>query len=134
MFPNHGVLSQDPSVIGEDEDALYCVTDDITCCGTTPSVGDGGSGNGRGKWHFRSGESGTAHLWYATWLTGAVLLNFRGISTNSSGLYRCDIHDSKNTLHQFYTCVYDNIAKCKSSVLLSLWLIYRLMANDMKLL
>ena len=112
MFPNHGVLRQDPSVIGEDEDALYCVTDDITCCATTPSVGDGGSGNGRGDWYFPGGEplpSGTAEpfLWYARWLTGAVLINVRGTaSTGTTGLHRCDIQDSTGTVHQFYTCVY----------------------------
>ena len=123
MFPNHGVLRQEPSVIGEDEDALYCVTDDITCCGTTPSVGDGGSGNGRGDWYFPNGramDSGTenGNLWYARWLTGAVLMNFRGTaSTGTTGLHRCDILDSTDTLHHFYTCVYveagDNIFSCE---------------------
>ena len=122
VFPNHGVLRRDPSVIGEDEDALYCVTDGVACCETPPSVGDGGSGNGRGDWHFpddRQLSSGTAntHLWYASWLTGAVLMNFRGTATSgTTGLHRCDIRDSMGTLHQFYTCFYDNNAKCKSMV------------------
>ena len=122
MFPNHGVIHKDPLIIGEDEDALYCVTDDVACCGTPPSpdccgtpssrTGNGGSGNGRGDWYFPGGEplpSGTAepYLWYARWLTGAVLMNVRGTaSTGTTGLHRCDIRDSTDTLHQFYTCVY----------------------------
>ena len=132
---NHGVLNKDPSIIGEDEDALYCVTDDVTCCGTPPSpdccgtadnlIGNGGSGNERGNWSFPNGvklDSGTAnaHLWYTRWLTGAVLMNFRGnATTGTTGLHRCDIRDSTGTLRQFYTCVYgetgDNIFSCKST-------------------
>ena len=133
VVPNHGVLRRDPSVIGEAEDALYCVTDDATCCGTPPSpdccgilptpTGDGGSGNGRGNWYFPNGnalESGTAQpfFWYASWLTGAVLMNFRGTATSgTTELHRCDILDSTGNLHQFYTCVYaetgDSIFSCK---------------------
>ena len=123
--PNHGVIDKDPLVIGEGVDALYCVTDDTTCCGTPPSPGDGGSGNGRGDWYFPDGvqlTSGTAQpfLWYASWQTGAVLMNFRGTATTgSTGLHRCDILDSMGTQHQFYTCVYveagDNIFLCKST-------------------
>ena len=133
VFPNHGVIHKDPLIIGEDEDALYCVTDNVTCCGTPPSpdccgtpssrTGDGGSGNVRGDWYFPDGDplpSGTAQpfLWYARWLTGAVLINFRGTaSTGTTGLHRCDILDSTDTLHHFYTCVYaeagDNIFLCE---------------------
>ena len=136
QFPNHGVLRRDPSVIGEDEDALYCVTDDVTCCGTPPSSdccgttssrdssksryrrsgGSGGSGNGRGDWYFPGNPinrllSGTvrSYPWYARWLTGAVLMNFHGTATSgTTGLYRCDIRDGTGTLHQLYTCVYDD--------------------------
>ena len=111
------------------------MTDDVTCCGTPPSpdccgtpsshTGNGGSGNGRGDWYFPGGDleplpSGTANafLWYARWLTGAVLMNFRGsASTGTTGLHRCDIRDSTGTLHHFYTCVYaeagDNIFSCE---------------------
>ena len=124
VFPNHGVLQQDPSVIGEDENALYCVTDDVTCCvtpssadccGTTDSrTGTGGSGNGQGNWYYPNGdplpsgnEAQMPFLWYARWLTGAVLMNFRGSAdTGTTGLHRCDIQDSMGILHQFYTCIY----------------------------
>ena len=116
--PNHGVINKDPSVIGEGADALHCVTDDTTCCG-------GANGNRRGDWYFPDGHqllSGTANafLWYASWQTGAVLMNFRGTATTgTTGLHRCDIHDSTGTQHQFYTCIYadvgDNIFSCKST-------------------
>ena len=116
-FPNHGVISKDPSVIGEGADALHCVTDDTICCG-------GANGNGRGNWSFPDGvqlKSGTANafLWYASWQTGAVLMNFRGTATTgATGLHRCDILDNTDTPHQFYTCVYtagDNTFSCKST-------------------
>ena len=116
--PNHGVISKDPSVIGEGDDALHCVTDDTTCCG-------GANGNRQGDWYFPYDVqllSGTANafLWYASWQTGAVLMNFRGTATTgTTGLHRCDILDSTDTLHQFYTCIYaeagDNIFLCKST-------------------
>ena len=131
VFPNHGVLRKDPSVIGEDEDALYCVTDNVLCCGAPPShdccgtphnlYGNGGSGNGRGDWHFPNNmqlPSGSAlpYNWYARWLTGAVLMNFRGTATTGTNeLHSCDIRDRKGTLHHFYVCIYDHIAaRCKS--------------------
>ena len=135
VFPNHGVLRRDPSVIGEDDNALYCVTDDITCCGIPPSAdccgtpanltGEGGRGNEQGLWYFPGGtgnqlpsgnDAQMPFLWYARWLTGAVLMNFRGNATSgSTGLHRCDILDSRGTLHQFYTCIYqDNVdSDCK---------------------
>ena len=126
LFPNHGVLLRNPSVIGEDKDALYCVTDDVTCCGTPPNATDGGSGNGLGHWHFPNGnelQSGTAvtFLWYARWLAGAVLMNFRGSAdTGTTGLYRCDIQDNMGTLHQFYTCIYNDtvVSDCKSEAII----------------
>ena len=110
-IPNNSVLKRDPSVIGTDDEALYCVTDDVTCCGIPPSPGDGGSGNGRGRWHTPSrnltSSTFNRNLWYASWLTGAVLMNFRGSAINGSrGLRRCDIQDHKGKLHQFYICIY----------------------------
>ena len=139
MIPNHSVLKRDPSVIGEDDGALYCVTDDVACCGTPPSPDccdrspptstDGGSGNGRGHWYFPNGnelQSGTdvPLLWYARWLTGAVLLNFRGTATTgTTALHRCDIRDSTGTLHQFYTCIYESIetTQCESNYYTNSW-------------
>ena len=118
-FPNHGIINKDPSDIGEDTDALYCNSNDDMCCGTLPS------GNGRGNWYFPDGtvltsSAANPNLWYASWLTGAVLMNFRGAATTgTTGLHRCDILDSTGTLHQFYTCIYaetgDNNFTCKST-------------------
>ena len=121
MIPNHSVLERSTSVIGTDDDALYCVTDDVTCCGTPPSPGDGGNGNGRGSWYFPHpyGQipSSTAHTgsWYASWLTGAVLLNYRGHGSNGvTGLFRCEIQDSTSTTQHLYTCIYaSGTQECK---------------------
>ena len=128
VFPNYGVLRRDSSVIGEAEDALYCVTDRVACCGTPPSPdccgtidslsGDGGSSNGQGLWfsqndHLQSGTADT-NLWYASWLNGAVLLNYRG-GTGTTGLYWCLITDNTGLPHRYYTCVYDTgTSQCKS--------------------
>ena len=127
VLPNHSVINKDPFLIGEDEDALYCVTDDVTCCGIPPSpdccgtlptvTGDGGIGNGQGDWYFPNGTklvSGSTNdnVRYASWLTGAVLINFRGTSTTgTTGLYRCDILNST-----FYACLFDNTdgSQCKT--------------------
>ena len=118
-FPNHGVINKDPSVIGVDANALYCNSNDDICCGNLTS------GNGRGNWYFPAGKvfisnTANANLWYASWLTGAVLMNFRGTATTgTTGLHRCDILDSTGTLYQFYTCIYAeagvNIFSCKST-------------------
>ena len=122
MIPNYSVLRRDPSVIGEAEDALYCVTDDVTCCGTPPSLpSSGGRSNEQGRWFFPSGDNiasstDNANLWYASWLTGAVVLNFRGDSSRGVvGIYHCDIQDSTGTTHQLYACIYgdgDSTCKC----------------------
>ena len=138
VFPNHGVISKGLLGIGEDENALYCVTDDTTCCGTPPSpdccgtsdpvvtlAGDGGNSNGRGNWYFPNSNilpSGTdpaaPFRWYARWLTGAVLANFRGTANQGTGaLHRCDIRDSTGILHQLYTCVYDDTITCELCVI-----------------
>ena len=117
------------SVIGTDDDALYCMTDDVTCCGTPPCLPEsGGNGNGRGHWYLSKDNpvgyklSNIEHVgvWYASWLTGAVLLNYRGDGTDNSmavtGLFRCEIEDKTNTTHHLYTCVYDDedhTFKCK---------------------
>ena len=119
MIPNHSVLRRNPPVIGSGsgDGALYCVTDDVTCCGTPPrllSSGSGGSGNDRGHWYFPHDAtipSSTGHngRWYASWLTGAVLLNYRGDGSNgATGLFRCEIQDSTGTTHHLYTCIYAN--------------------------
>ena len=121
MIPNHSVLKKDPSVIGTDDEALYCVTDDVTCCGTPPCPPEsGGSGNERGRWYIPDNRGGHKKLsgikrvgvWYASWLTGAVLLNYRGDGTDTiaatTGFFRCDIRNRENALHLLYTCIYDD--------------------------
>ena len=129
MIPNNHVIKRHPSIIGTDEDALYCMTDDTTCCRTPPCLPDnGGSGNERGHWYLPKDDcvgyelSGIERdgVWYASWLTGAVLLNYRGDGTDDhrakSGLFRCRIEDKTNTAHDLYTCIYteqSHTSECK---------------------
>ena len=114
---NHSILKRD--VIGTNDDAVYCVTDAVTHCETSHCLPEsGGSRNGRGCWYFPSDGPGGIKvpfsseqhgLWSASWLTAAVLLNYRGDGTNgSTGLFRCDIKDDENITHHFYTCIYDD--------------------------
>ena len=123
MISNNSVINREPGVIGTDDNALYCVTDDVTCCGTPPSPGDGGSGNGQGSWFYPDvghllSRTDTVDQWYASWLTGAVLLNFRGnASIGGTGLYHCEIQDATGTTHRLYACIYDNVyTTCKTVV------------------
>ena len=118
MVPNHSVLNR--KLIGKDDCALYCMTDDITCCGTPPRFADGGSGNELGDWYFQNNkslQSRTENLdyWYTSWLTGAVLMNYHGDDEmGKTGLFRCDIQDSAGTTHQLYACIYGGHSTCKA--------------------
>ena len=129
MFPNHGVISKGLLGIGEDDDALYCVTDDMSpavehhpvliavelqthlslLLVMVAVVMDEETGTSRMVMYLPSGtDPASPFRWYERWLTGAVLANFRGTANQGTGeLNRCDIRDSTGTLHQFYTCVYD---------------------------
>ena len=125
MMLNHDILMRNLSIIGTDDDALYCVTDDVTCCGTLPSPGDGGRGNGRGYWYYPrtigvlTSSTDSDRVWYTSWLTGAVLMNYRDdIFRGVTGLFHCEIQDSTGTTHQLYTCIYSTEdTECKSLVI-----------------
>ena len=117
MIANYSIFEKSPSVIGIDDDALYCVTDDTACCGIPPSTSSGGSGNGRGHWYYpgdsgllSSTEAPSTYRYYTSWLSGAVLMHYRGdgSSEDLAGHFRCDIQDSTGTTHQLYTCLYDS--------------------------
>ena len=105
-IPNHSVLRRNPSVIGTDDDALYCVTNDTTCCDTQPC--DRCNCTCRGRWHFPNSKvinNCTEDNFYCTsCLTGAVPLHYRGDGrTGETGLFRCDIEGSTDPL---YICIY----------------------------
>ena len=101
---NNSLITE--SDIGVDDDAVYCVVVDTNCCGTLST------GNGRGQWYFPNGnqlQSSTANsnLWYSTWTTGAVLLNYRKTSTTgTTGIFYCEIQDSQSELHALYIGIY----------------------------
>ena len=109
---HRGVLISNNSLItrtdiGVDDDAVYCVVDDANCCGT-PSAG-----NGRGEWYFPLMgmylhlKTQPVFKFYASWTTGAVLMNYRGTDGGgASGVFSCKIQDANNILHTFYLGVY----------------------------
>ena len=105
MIPNHSVLERNTSVISTDDDALYCVTDRVTCCA--------GRGSDQADWFFPGTinelQPDATGRWYGGRLTGAVLMNYRSNGGNGiTGLFRCEIRDSGGTLHKLYTCIYDS--------------------------
>ena len=85
-----------------DNNTLCCFTDRTSCCGTA---------NGDGDWYHpngtRVGGIINASQVYSVWGSQEVRLNHRGGGTaGSTGLFRCDIRDSENTLHSYYVGVY----------------------------
>lgn len=111
MLPTHSVLKKDPSVLGTDDDALYCATafiDFSRCCIPPAPINTQSPGIG-GNWYLPSGRAlysvHSLDVWYAEWLRGAVLMNYRG-DGGDSGLFRCDIIDLFGDIQQFYVCMY----------------------------
>ena len=108
ILVNNSLLTLNPNAadgVGVDEDAVYCMTDDINCCGNSSS------GNGRGYWYnpnevaVQSTEAG--YRWYATWTHGAVLLNSKHLNgAGTTGMFRCDIWDKMDNVNTFFIGVF----------------------------
>lgn len=133
---NNSVISRDD--IRTDNGALYCITNDVTCCGTSPCrpesylPGSDGCGNERGGWYSPAdnnkgievpSSTNQSSVWYNAWLTGAVSLNYRGNGSNGiTGHHRCAFKNNGEDVEELFICIYDdgvNDEKCKlhSSVL-----------------
>ena len=84
--------------IGEDGDALLCITDLTACC----------RGTGIGEWFFPNGtkvtSSGKKRNLYKTRENMSVRLNRRRGGEN--GIYHCEIPDSTNVTQTIYIGVY----------------------------
>ena len=114
MIPNHSALERNPSVIGTDEDALHCMTDNPNCC----------VGGGSGDWFFPRGNvfvpitAPGVGLWYISRRTQALLMNYRGDGSGGvTGLFLCEIQGSGDILHKFYTCIYDGTSTTDCKIL-----------------
>ena len=92
--------------IGEDGDALLCITDLTACC---RSPYTGASGPSIGEWFFPNGtkvpSSGEKRNLYRTRENMSVLLNRR--SGREDGIYHCEIPDSTNVTQIIYIGVYN---------------------------
>ena len=106
-FSLNGTTYQNNSIvtledIGEDDDALLCVTDLTTCC--QPS-----SVNARGNWFFPNGtrvpSSGVKWDFHRTRGQSVVLLQRR--QGGVEGIYHCMIPDAMNVDQTIYIGVYN---------------------------
>ena len=91
--------------IGEDDTALFCITNFTACC-KPPYTGENGSAIG--NWVFPNGtrvpSSGTNGDIYRTRGQMVVYLNRR--RSGVAGIYRCEIPDSINVTQTLYIGVY----------------------------
>ena len=115
-FSLNGTTYQNNSVvtledIGENDDALLCITDQRNCC-QPPHTGEVGSAIG--NWFFPNGtrvpsESlvpsvGKQWDFYRTRGWSVVRLNRR--RGGEEGIYRCEIPDTANVIQSIYIGVY----------------------------
>ena len=85
VYPNNSVISL--SEVGENENALLCKTDLVTCCGTLP--------NRFGEFYYPNGDSisvkGLGHGFYRNRGVQEVRLNQREGVTSPTGKFHCAI-------------------------------------------
>ena len=94
--------------IGEDGDALLCVTNLTACC-RKPYTDENGPIYSIGNWFFPNGTTVTSfgsHYrdFYRDRGQMVVRLNHRRVGVN--GIYRCEIPDSMNVIQTIYIGVY----------------------------
>ena len=109
-FSLNGTIYQNNSLvnleeIGEDDDALLCLTEYSTCC---RKEFNGAMGSAIANWFFPNGTRvpSTDNQWdfYRTRGQSAVLLHRR--RGGEDGVYRCDISDAMNIIQTIYIGVY----------------------------
>ena len=105
-FALNGTIYQNNSLvtledIGEDDDALLCLTDRTACCRPPAS-------NTTGNWHFPNGtrvpSSGAQSDFHRTRGQMVVRLNRR--KGGATGIYSCEIPDAMNVNPTIYIGVY----------------------------
>ena len=86
------------SEVGENENALLCKTDLVTCCGTQPYR--------FGEFHYPSGETVSVRKaergFYRNRGAQVVRLNRREGVTSPTGKFRCAIPDASGTIQNLY--------------------------------
>ena len=96
VYLNNSVISL--SEVGENENALLCKTDLVTCCGTQPYR--------FGEFHYPSGETVSVKKaergFYRNRGAQVVRLNRREGVTSPTGKFRCAIPDASGTIQNLY--------------------------------
>ena len=88
--------------IGEEADALTCLTNNFECCGENDRV--------TGKWYFPNSSpvplASQEHNVYITRGPSLVRLHHRRNFMVSAGLFHCEIPDASGTNQNIYIGVY----------------------------
>ena len=94
--------------IGEDRDALFCLTDRSACCRGSDIRG----ASGRGVWLLPGGSSvsgwlkAVAGMFYRSRGASAVLLHRGSATLGPSGVFTCNIPDSSDLPQQVFVGIY----------------------------
>ena len=88
--------------IGEDDDALLCITNLTTCC--KPPYPMSGTGN----WFFPNGSRvpSSGKQWDFHRTRGQMVVRLNRRRGGEHGIYRCEIPDSANVNQTIYIGVY----------------------------
>ena len=96
VYPNNSVISL--SDVGENEQALMCRTDLLTCCATPP--------NRFGEFYYPSGDAVSVkkagHGFYRDRGAQEVRLNRREGVISPSGRFRCAVPDASGTMQNLF--------------------------------
>ena len=92
--------------IGENDDALFCVTNRTACC--RPSYTGDMRPSALGNWYFPNGtrvpSSGNQWDFYRT--RGQMVVRMNRIRGGEEGIYRCEIPDTFGFTQTIYIGVY----------------------------
>jgi predicted outer membrane repeat protein len=95
-YPNNSVISL--LEVGENQNALLCKTDLVSCCGTPP--------NRFGEFYYPSGEAvpvrGTEHGFYRDRGAQVVRLNRREGITSPTGKFHCAVPYASGTIQNLF--------------------------------
>jgi hypothetical protein len=95
-YPNNSVISL--LEVGENQNALLCKTDLVTCCGTPP--------NRFGEFYYPSGETASVkmagHGFYRDRGAQVVRLNRREGITSPTGKFHCAVRDASGTIQNLF--------------------------------
>ena len=109
-FSLNGATYQNNSVvnledIGESDDALLCITDQIACCSKEFT---GAMGPAIGNWFFFNGTRvpGSGSQWDFHTTRGKMVVRLNRRRGGEGGVYRCEIPDALNVTQTLYIGVY----------------------------